>query len=125
MIKLNDVVQIAETIRDGYGDASAIILGEIEACFLQGSGSIHSNNADIAESDAHVYLDIYNEVLIEKGYKIEGLYIIASPFNEGDDDNWYRITRVKVGQRKLLNNEVDNVHAYLKKVAKLKTNYVS
>lgn len=125
MIELKDIIQIGEDTSDGYGDKTVVILTDIEACFLQGSGNTHSNNTDIANSDAHAYLDIYNEVLVERGFKIEGLYIIANPLGSETSESWYRIERVKVGQRKLIDNSVDNVHVWLKKVAKPKTNYVS
>lgn len=118
MIRLDDIVQIAETVSDGYGDKTVSILTDINACFLQGSGNTHANNADVSEADAHVYLDIDNPILVERGYRIEGMYIVADPFGQDTDESWYRVTRVKVGQRKLLGNDVDNVHAFLKKVAK-------
>lgn len=115
---LKDTVQLAETSSNGYGDATVNVLTDVASLFLQSSGKAHSTNVDIANSDAHVYLDINNPVLLERGYKIEGMYIKANPFGAEEDESWYRITRVVVGQRKLLANNVDNVHAYLEKVAK-------
>lgn len=125
MIVLKDVVRLAETTSDGYGDKTVTVLAEVDSLFLQQSGNIHSSNTDIANSDAHVYLDINNSVLLERGYRIEGMYIIANPFGGDDDESWYRISRVVVGQRKLLDNDVDNVHAFLQKVAKLTSEVVS
>ena len=125
MIALKDVVQLAETTSDGYGDKVVTVLADVDALFLQSSGNAHSNNADIASSDAHVYLDIDNDVLTSRGYKIEGMYLIANPFEGSDEKSWYRITRVVVGQRKLLDNDVDNVHAFLRKVTPQEVGYVS
>lgn len=114
---LKDTVQLAETTRDGYGTKTVQILTDVASLFLQSSGKAHAANVDIANSDAHVYLDINNPVLLERGYKIEGMYIKANPFGAEDSESWYQVTRVVVGQRKLLENNVDNVHAYLQKVA--------
>lgn len=118
MIAMKDVVQLAEYASDGYGDKSITVLTDIDSLFLQSSGHTHSGNVDNISTDAHIYLDITNQVLVERGYRIEGLFIIANLFGAEDNESWYRIERVVVGQRKLLSNEVDNVHAFLRKVAK-------
>lgn len=125
MLKMKDTIRLAQTVSDGYGDKSVQVLTEVKSLFLQSTSSSHSSNADIRESDAHVYLDINNSVVKGRGYRLEGMYIIANPFGNTDDESWYRITRVVVGQRKLLANNVDNVHAFLKKVAKQKIDDVS
>lgn len=117
MIDLKDIVQLAETTSNGYGDESVQVLTDVASLFLQSTGQSHSANADVANADAHVYLDIDNPTLKERGYRIEGMYIKANPFGADDSESWYQITRVVVGQRKLLENDVDNVHAYLQKVA--------
>lgn len=125
MIALKDIVQLAETTSDGYGDVSVNVLTDVASLFLQSTGSAHSSNVDIANADAHVYLDIDNPILTERGYRIEGMYINANPFGAEGSESWYRITRVVVGQRKLLENNVDNVHAYLQKVAQPAAEVVS
>lgn len=117
MIVLKDTVQLAETTHNGYGDVSIAVLTDVASLFLQSTGQSHSANVDIANADAHVYLDINNPILVERGYRIEGMYIKANPFGAENSESWYKITRVVVGQRKLLDNNVDNVHAYLQKVA--------
>lgn len=125
MITLKDVVQLAETTSDGYGDKVVTVLTDVNALFLQSSGNSHSNNTEIVNSDAHVYLDIDNEVLKDRGYRIEGMYIIANLFGADDAKSWYRVSRVVVGQRKLLDNNVDNVHAFLREVSPQEVGYVS
>lgn len=118
MVVLNDTVKLAEMVSDGYGDETIDVLTEVDALFLQSTGNVHNANTELINSDAHVYLDIENQLLLGRGYRIEGMFLIANPFGNSDDESWYKITRVVVGQRKLLTNEVDNVHAYLQKVAK-------
>lgn len=118
MITMKDTCQLATLSSNGYGDKSVEVLTTIDCLFLQSTGNSHSSNVEIATSDAHIYLDIENPVILEKGYRIEGMYLMVNPFGAADSESWYKISRVVVGQRKLLDNDVDNVHAYLRKVAK-------
>lgn len=114
---MKDTCQLAKISTDGYGDREVEILTTIDCLFLQSSGNIHSGNVDLASSDAHVYLDIENEEIKSRGYRLEGIYLLINPFGADNNESWYKISRVVVGQRKLLNNDVDNVHAFLQKVA--------
>jgi hypothetical protein len=116
-IVMNDTCRIAQISEDGYGDRDVELLTTVDCLFLQGTGDSHSNNAEIATADAHVYLDIYNEVIRGKAYRLEGMYLVINPFGADGNESWYKITRVKVGQKKLTDNEVDNVHAFLQKVS--------
>lgn len=115
---LPDTCQIAQVSEDGYGDRTIGLLTEVRCLFNQATGYDHINGVDSPTSDANVYLDIENSLVIEKANDMKGLYLMCSPFGASEDDSWYRITNVEVGQRKLLTNEVDNVHAFLTKVAK-------
>lgn len=118
MIAMKDTCQIAQVSTDGYGDKTLDVLTTVNCLFLQSTGYNHSNNVEMANSDAHVYLDIEEPTIKNVGYRIEGMYLIVNPFGASDDESWYRVSRVVIGQRKLLTNEVDNVHAFLQKVAK-------
>jgi hypothetical protein len=118
MIILKDECQIAFMSTDVYGDNKVESLETVKCLFLQNTGNSHSNNVEIATSDAHVYLDIDHPAIKGVGYRVEGQYLNINPFGASYDESWYKITRVVVGQRKLLNNEVDNVHAFLRKVEK-------
>lgn len=122
-IKLKDTVKLVETSKaDMYGDRNVVILSEVKALFISGSGYIREANSESETTSAHVYLDKHHPEIKGRGYKgIEGMYIIANPFNVEGADSWYRIENVDVGQRKLLANDVNNVHAFLKKIAPLET----
>lgn len=124
-IVMKDSCQLAEISTDGYGDREVEILTTIPCLFLQSTGNSHSNNVELATSDAHVYLDIENDAVKGRGYRIEGMYLLVNPFGADSEESWYKITRVEVGQRKLLTNEVDNVHAFLQKVSNPGYNVVS
>lgn len=116
-IVMKDTCQLAQISEDGYGDMQVEVLTTIGCLFLQGTGSSHSNNVEIATADAHVYLDIYDEAIRGIAYRLEGFYLLINPFGGNPDESWYRIIRVQVGQKKLTSNEVDNVHAFLQKVS--------
>ena len=115
---LPDTCQLVQVSTDGYGDRTIETLTEVRCLFNHSNSYDHTNNVDSPASDANVYFDIENEVVLEKGYSLKGMYVICNSFGEPEDDSWYRIINVEIGQRKLLTNEVDNVHAFLTKVAK-------
>lgn len=116
---LQDTVKLATTTTDGYGDHTVTILTDVKSLFIQRSGVTHDTNAEDVTSDAVVYLDTTNQVVLDNSYRLEGMYIIAQPFGQSQEESWYEITGVSVGQRKLLNNAVDNIHCTLSKVAGL------
>jgi hypothetical protein len=117
MIRMKDICQLAQLSEDGYGDRTVETLATVDCLFLQNTGYTHANNTNLSTSDAHVYLDIENEEIKSRGYRLEGIYLLINPFSADENESWYKISSVVVGQRKLLNNEVDNVHAFLQKVA--------
>lgn len=118
-MKLVDTVKLATTTSDGYGDKTVTILTEVDSLFIQRTAVVHESNTEGVESDATVYLDPQNAVVLENAYRLEGMYIIAQPFGQSDTESWYEIVGVNVGQRKLLNNVVENIHCSLNKVAGL------
>ncbi len=116
---LKDTVKLATTSADMYGDKRVEVLATVKALFIQRTGTAHENSMDSYVSDAIVYLDPKDGTVLNNGYRLEGMYIIANPFGQTEQEAWYKIVGVNVGQRKLLNNEVDNIHCDLQKVAGL------
>jgi hypothetical protein len=116
---LTDTVRLATTTVDGYGDKSVTVLTDVNALFIQKTSVDHQDNADSIRSDATVYLDPDNQILIDNMYRLEGMYIIAQPFGQAKAESWYKITGVTVAQRKLLDNAIDNIHCDLEKAAGL------
>jgi hypothetical protein len=116
-MKYIDTVQLATTTNDGYGDQTVTVLTQAKAVFIQRTAVGHDNNADGIVSDAAVYLDPTNAVVTANVYRLEGMYIAANPLGGSQTQSWYRITHVTVGQRKLLNNAIDNVYCLLEKEA--------
>lgn len=116
---LQDTVKLATTTSDGYGDKAVTVLSEVACLFVQRTSVERGTNTEGVASDAVVYLDPRNPVVLDNSYRLEGMYIIAQPFGQSQEESWYRIIGVNVGQRKLLDNTVDNIHCDLEKVAGL------
>lgn len=114
---LRDTVKLATTSADMYGDETVEVLATVRALFVQRTGMQHEDGMDSYQSDAIVYLDPKDPNVLSNGYRLEGLYVIANPFGQTEQEAWYKIVGVNVGQRKLLDNTVDNIHCDLQKVA--------
>lgn len=110
-----DTIRIVDQTFDGYGDETINESVDVPALFLQSTGEVHALNTQILTSDAHAYIDPTDEFVIENAYRMEGMLVQANPFDGNEDDAWYKIIRVVVGQDKLLTNSIDNVHIYLSK----------
>lgn len=120
MICFNDTIKLVEeTKADGYGDTDVVVVTDLACTFMQNSSHSHSGHVDVVNSDAHAYIDFNNPEVVSRHYRLEGMQVIANPFNAPEDESWYRITRVVVGQAKLTTNKIDNVHIYLKKTEAL------
>ena len=119
MIRYQDTVHLVSLAVDGYNDKVVEADVLVKALFHLGASYRNEDSDTLHESDAHVYLDHKNSEVLSAIYRLEGWYIVpvATPFTHHQEESWYRIEKVVVGQRKLLNNNVDNVHCFLKKVA--------
>ena len=115
-----DDLTIYETGQDGYGDFSILKEVPVKGLFLQGTSSSFQSDTESIATDAHVYLDIENGFIKQNAFRLEGLFIKCNTLNGLDNESWYRIVSAKVGQRKLLDNELNNVHCRLVKVEALK-----
>ena len=115
-----DDLTIYETGQDGYGDFSILKEVPVKGLFLQGTSSSFQSDTESIATDAHVYLDIENDFIKQNAFRLEGLFIKCNTLNGLDNQSRYRIVSAKVGQRKLLDNELNNVHCRLVKVEALK-----
>ena len=110
-----DTVRLIQTTQNGWGDNSVSADIEVPALFHEGTSQSQSGYVERIACDAHVYLDPSNEFIQENAFRLEGMYIVANLYGGIESESWYKIFRVVVGQRKLLTNEVNNVHCYLTK----------
>ena len=115
-LQYKDDVRLMTSTRDMYGDIVNEVAHETKGLFLLGMSESFQNDTYTIGTDAHVYLDPTDPVIVSEGLRLEGKLLQVKGFS-GKWDN-YKIQRVKVGQRKLLGNEVNNVHCFLSKVDK-------
>ena len=115
LLEYKDPVVLIETAQDGYGDNTVIHAEHLKGLFVQGTSQAEASYVEGISTDAHIYLDIENQFVLENAFRLEGMYIVCSLFGGNEEEAWYKIARCKVGQRKLLGNEVNNVHAFLTK----------
>lgn len=105
-----DTVQLATLSPDGYGDKNVSVLTDCKANFIRRKGVDHNNNADGITSDAAVYLDPTNPIVVARLDDLEGLYVRYR-------SKWYSVSEAHVAERKLLNNAIDNIYCLLDKQA--------
>lgn len=115
LLDYKDDLLLIETEQNGYGDNSLGHLENVKGLFLEGTSQNEMNYTEMLGTDAHVYLDIENPYIKENAFRLEGMYLVANIYNGDDDESWYKISRCKVGQRKLLDNDINNVHCFLTK----------
>jgi len=116
MISYKDSIKLIDVDTDGYNDKTVVINQTVKSLFHLGGSYLQTASAEEHAADAHVYLNPKDPIVLANAYRLEGLYIVANLFGGDESDAWYRISRVVVGQRKLLANNVDNVHCFLTKV---------
>lgn len=115
LLDYKDDLLLIETEQDGYGDDSLGHMEMVKGLFLEGTSQAEINYTEMLSADAHVYLDIENEYVKLNAFRLEGMYLVANLYGGEDSESWYKISRVKVGQRKLLENDINNVHCFLTK----------
>lgn len=111
-----DVATVLRTQTDEYGDEFVADSAEVGCLFRYGMSLAHSNYVDSVGTDAHAYLDINNQFIIDNRHRLEGMYLI---FNRYGNDEWYRIDREVIGRTLLTTNEDNCLHVNLSKVAPL------
>ncbi len=117
---LKDTIKLIETTEpNGYGDVTVSATNDLKCLFIQSTGQSNSPHGLSIDSDAHAYIDKDNAIVKDKAYRLEGMYIIANLFNGTETESWYKIIKVRIGQKKLLCNDIENVHIYLKKTEAL------
>lgn len=103
-----DTVKLVAFTADGYGDKTISEAATVPASFIRRSMIVQGLNMDGEASDAAVYLDHRNSFVLSHKKDLEGMYVEY-------DDEYYRIGRANVAERKLLNNKIDNIYCRLEK----------
>lgn len=114
-LEYKDDLVLIQTAQDGWGDNIISHVEHLKGLFVQGNSQSESSYVEALGTDAHAYLDIENQFVLENAFRLEGMYLICNIFGGIENESWYKIARTKVGQRKLLENEVNNIHVFLTK----------
>ncbi len=115
-LRYTDTVQLITGVRDMYGDIPSPIISTMKGLFFRGKSESFQNGTYTIGTDAHVYLDPNDPEVVSQGLNLEGCYLQIEGVYGGMES--YKIERVKIGQRKLLGNEINNVHCFLSKADK-------
>lgn len=110
-----DPLVLIDTTQNGYGDNTVSHIEHINGLFVQGTSQSQQGATEMLGTDAHAYLDIENPYVQANAFRLEGLYLIANIMGGKENESWYKIRSAKVGQRKLLENDINNVHVFLTK----------
>ena len=119
LLEYKDPVLLIETGQDGYGDNTVIHVEHLNGLFRLGMSQAESNYVEGISTDAHVYLDIENPFVKANAYRLEGMYVVANLQGGRESQAWYKISSCILGQRKLLDNDYNNIHCRLTKCAAL------
>lgn len=120
LLEYKDPVILIDTSQmDEYGDNTISHVEHLNGLFVQGNSQSESRYVEALGTDAHIYLDIENPWVRANAFRLEGMYLICNLFGGEQKDAWYKIARCKVGQRKLLENDINNIHCFLTKCAPL------
>lgn len=119
LLEYKDPVLLIETRQNAYGDNEISHIEHLNGLFRQGNSQAEMGYVEALSTDAHIYLDIENEFVRANAFRLEGMYIVANLSNGRENQSWYKISSCIVGQRKLLGNEVNNIHCRLTKCSAL------
>lgn len=119
LLEYKDPVLLIEAAQDGYGDNTIKHIEHLNGLFRLGMSQAESNYVERLGTDAHIYLDIANEFVKANAYRLEGMYIVANLQGGRENQAWYKISSVTLGQRKLLDNAYNNIHCRLTKCSAL------
>lgn len=116
-----DTVQIVKPVlaADGYATESIGQIETVPALFISNTGYSHVSHQDAIDSDAEIYVDPTHWFVEQNFNRLEGMMVIAPRFGSSDEESWYRIITVRVGEDKLLGNTIDNVLVFLKKAVEI------
>lgn len=119
LLEYKDPVLLIETGQDEYGDNAIIHVEHLNGLFRLGASQNEANYVEALGTDAHIYLDIENPFVKENAYRLEGMYIVANLHGGKQNQAWYKISSCILGQRKLLDNDLNNIHCRLTKCSAL------
>lgn len=114
-----DPILLIDVGANGYGDETVTHIEHLNGLFHQGLSLRQQTFVAQLGCECHIYLDIENEFVKSNFIRLEGMYVVCNIFGDEDKYCWYKIEKCVTGQRKLLDNDVNNIHCYLSKATAL------
>ncbi len=115
-----DSATFIEVASSGYsGDKTVVERATVNCLLVQNTQFSHSSFQDAIEADYIMWVDPENTFVSGNYNRLEGMYVIVSPFGAGDSISWYKVTDVTVNRDHLLENEINNIELRLKKTEAL------
>ena len=112
----NETATIVIAESEGYrGKKASIEQHAVKCIFIQELGFSNIRNQELLDADAIMYVDTNDEFISDNHYRLEGMYVLISPFGASAAESWYRVGSVSVNRDHLLSNGIDNVACILKK----------
>lgn len=91
----------------------------VPAILNQNTGYVRGGFQENTTSDATLFVDPRNTFVKANYNRLEGMYLIVTPFGAPNDVSWYKVTSVSVYKRHLGKNDIDNIELQLKKTEPL------
>lgn len=110
-----DTATFVWTSSNEYGDRTVIDTAEVDCSFFQDISFIRSQFADSLDTDAIMYVDPDNQALLDKYYRLEGVYVLIDLFGASEESSWFRVVKATISRDNLLSNQIDNIELALKK----------
>lgn len=112
-VEVKELCSIYKFGKNGYGDLDILEKHDVKCLFIFGQARDDSNFQQLANTDAHAYLDIddpFVQSIMTKDMKKNSYYFVINRYGRED---WYKIDRIKIGRTILTDNQDNNVHAFL------------
>lgn len=111
-----DTVTLYEVTSDHYGDP---VIGEahvMKGAYEQTTTKQHSDHQDFIAGAPRLYLPPEDAYLLERAYRIEGMFVQVNLFGGGTQDHFFEITEASPIRDTLLGNQVWHVECELRKI---------
>lgn len=120
-LNYKDTVQLVKhkLTADGYATEVIDEIVEVKALFIENTGWQHGGYQTAVTSDAEVYINPKDSFVKANFNRLDGMLIIANRYGNRDQQQWYRIISVIIGEDKLLGNTIDNISCQLKKTTEI------
>lgn len=110
-----DTATFVWTSSNEYGDRTVVDTAEVNCSFFQDTSFTRSQFADSTDTDAVMFVDPDSQALLDKHYRLEGVYVMIDLFGASEESSWFRVTKASISRDNLLSNQIDNVELALKK----------